>query len=102
MTHPGIDQRTINKAQAYWYARGFIAGNPPLGGLLLMHLEDELPLGADLADNGVAADVVASIFADAFACCPHGDIQLGFVEWTAHALPLEAPTLHHQSEPVHR
>ncbi|MFF0266258.1 hypothetical protein [Kribbella sp. NPDC004536] len=76
----------IDRDRAYWYARGFIAGNPPLGGLLLSYLEDDFPPGANAADAFVAADTLALTFADAFICCPHGDIELAFVQWMTRAL----------------
>lgn len=94
MTYPPIDERMFNEPpsvvdrdRAYWYARGFIAGNPPLGGLLLSSLEDDFPPGANATGGFVAADVLASMFADAFICCPHGDIELAFIQWMARALP---------------
>lgn len=100
MTYPPTDERTayelpalVNKDRSYWYARGFIAANPPLGGLLLTNLEDEFPPGTDPTDASTAADVLALMFADAFACCPHGDAELAFVQWMARALSLDSPTV---------
>lgn len=95
MNYPPVDERddeppdVITRDRAYWYARGFIDGNPPLRGLLLMYLADEFPPKADASDGAIATDVMALMFADAFDCCPHGDVALGFVEWMTRALPMD-------------
>ncbi|MFD7158310.1 hypothetical protein ACFV9C_27185 [Kribbella sp. NPDC059898] len=100
MTYLPIDEQItgeapviIDKVRSYWYARGFVAGNPPLGGLLLSYLDEEFPPEADAADGEVAADVMAMMFADAFECCPHGDIELAFVQWMTRALLQDSPVL---------
>ncbi|WP_427890258.1 hypothetical protein ACQHIV_41765 [Kribbella sp. GL6] len=74
---------------AYWYACGFMDGNPPLGGLLLAYLADEFPPGADADHGDVAVAVMARMFADAFACCPHRHVELAFMQWMGRALPVE-------------
>lgn len=107
MTYPPIDQRslheppdTTDRDRAYWYARGFVAGNPPLGGLLLSYLEDEFPPEADAASGYAATDGMSLMFADAFQCCPHGDIELAFVQWMTRALLPDPPSRSEPAQPV--
>lgn len=83
---------------SYWYARGFIAGNPPIGNLLQSYFGDEFPPAANAADGDAAADALALLFADAFVCCPHGDIELAFVQWMARAISQESSLQQHLTE----
>jgi hypothetical protein len=89
----------VTNDRAYWYARGFIAGNPPLGALLLSYLENEIPPGADATGGAAAADLMALMFAEAFTCCPHGDIELAFVEWMTRPLWHGAPIGRNHTSP---
>ncbi|MEV8372986.1 hypothetical protein AB0P21_09630 [Kribbella sp. NPDC056861] len=92
MRYPPVDERDgrdepadiITKDRAYWYALGFISGNPIMGGLLLSYLEDGLPPNVDPRDEKTAVDAMCLMFAESFHNeCPHGDTALGFVQWMA-------------------
>ncbi|HEY0693008.1 MAG TPA: hypothetical protein VGD71_28680 [Kribbella sp.] len=73
MSYPPPDERAgtdepssvIDKDRAYWYALGFVSGNPAIGGLLMSHFDTgDFPPGANPADQKDALNVLCLKFAD--------------------------------------
>jgi hypothetical protein len=55
----------IDKDRAYWYALGFVSGNPAIGGLLMSHFDTgDFPPGANPADQKDALNVLCLKFAE--------------------------------------